>query len=271
MPFCALHSDALWCKDMCCCCSRRKQHCTAVQRPACLANPSVLFCRPRHTDRTSTDAVRALGTAQAAHRRGHVPPVLPFELVHAYSLRLHAADSVSSLSVCSIAPWSSLPVHTALLQHDALTMVGCRQEGSPLGHQGVISRLAQMDVRIHVASPRGVQWPSTIYKIFYGVRPIRRLSLQSGSESMHRSSSNTRPSSGAVCACAGSGSSTSSPCYLKGFSTSLLTVTVQGLSAEDMAAAMVSRSKADCVLVSASGWPAAHAHLRMLLDNSRPV
>jgi len=45
------------------------------------------------------------------------------------------------------------------------------QEGLPLGHQDIISRLAKMDVRIHVASPRGVQWPTAIYKTFYGVRP----------------------------------------------------------------------------------------------------
>ena len=42
----------------------------------------------------------------------------------------------------------------------------------PLGHQEVISRLARMDVRLHVACPRGVQWPPTIFKTFYAVRVL---------------------------------------------------------------------------------------------------
>ena len=48
-------------------------------------------------------------------------------------------------------------------------------------------------------------------------------------------------------------------------------MTLQGLSTEDTAAALVSRSKTDCVLMSPSGWPSAHAHLRMLLENARQV
>ncbi len=61
----------------------------------------------------------------------------------------------------------------------------CLQELSPLGHQDIISRLAQMDVRIHVASPRGVQWPSAIFKTFYGVRPLHCSSFCIESSQLH--------------------------------------------------------------------------------------